>query len=293
MSLRLFSAVSAAALAAALATPASAQGVDQAAPVEAATASTATATGGQVFEPAYFAQYAPRNALDMVQRIPGFAITGGNDQGQRGLGQATQNVIVNGERLSSKSDSVEDQLRRIPSADVIRIEIVDGNSTNIPGLTGQVANIISKTSKGSGQFRWNTGFRAHNTEAQLYGGEISVAGSTGKLNYTVALTNANDRFGADGSVVLRDGNGEAYEKQYSQFVGKFDNPKLATTLAYDFGGGVQANLNLSTQTHWFDRTDPEIGYPVTGPAIRAITRTGRATKSVATSSSRSGREHSS
>ena len=44
------------------------------------------------FEPAYFAQFAPRSALDMLSRVPGFTISDG-DNG-RGLGQATQNVIV-------------------------------------------------------------------------------------------------------------------------------------------------------------------------------------------------------
>ncbi len=45
-----------------------------------------TAQGrGTVYEPAYFAQFAPRNALDMVTRIPGFVIT--EQRGSaRGLG---------------------------------------------------------------------------------------------------------------------------------------------------------------------------------------------------------------
>ena len=65
---------------------------------DAATAEDATpvanAPGGsaRTFDPAYFAQFAPRNALDMVSRVPGFTISDGN-QGQRGLGQANQNVI--------------------------------------------------------------------------------------------------------------------------------------------------------------------------------------------------------
>ena len=222
----------------------------------------------RVFEPAYFEQFAPRNALDMVTRIPGFTITGGNNQGQRGLGQATQNVIVNGERLSSKSDSVEDQLRRIPASDLIRIELVDGNTLDIPGLTGLVANVIYKSNGASGQIRWTTGFRPHNTEAQLFGGEISLTGSEGRLDYTVALSNPNDRFGADGPILITDGAGNLIEEQYSRFSGKFDEPKLATRFAYDFGGGVQANLNLNYAEDFLYRKEPEIGYPVSGPVRR-------------------------
>lgn len=253
---------SAIAIACVLLAPTALAAQDQEAEVAPATAAPGAA---RVFEPSYFQQFAPRNALDMVIRIPGFTITGGNDQGQRGLGQATQNVIVNGERLSSKSDSVEDQLRRIPATDVVRIELVDGNTLDIPGLTGLVANVIYESNGASGQFRWTTGFRPHNTEAQLFGGEISLTGSAGRLDYTVALSNPNERFGADGPILITDGAGNLIEEQYSRFSGKFDEPKLATTFAYDFGGGVQANLNLNYAEDFLYRDEPEIGYPVSGP----------------------------
>lgn len=219
----------------------------------------------RIFEPTYFAQFAPRNALDMVTRIPGFSITGGNNQGQRGLGQATQNVIVNGERFSSKSETVEAQLARIPAEDVVRIELVDGNTLDIPGLTGLVANVVYTSNGASGQFRWNTGFRAHNTDPQLYGGEVSMTGRSGALTYTVALTNNNNRFGADGPVLITDGDGNLIERQDTQFVGADDNPKLATTFGYDFGGNVKANLNLSYGEDFFYREDPETGFPAVGP----------------------------
>ncbi|MBW3167533.1 TonB-dependent receptor plug domain-containing protein [Qipengyuania flava] len=222
----------------------------------------------QVFEPAYFAQFAPRNALDMVDRIPGFSISGGNDQGQRGLGQATQNVIVNGARLSSKSESVRDQLRRIPATDVVRIEILDGNATSIPGLTGQVANVVYTSNGASGQFEWTTGFRPHNTEAQLFGGEISVIGSSGALDYTVSLSNENNRFGADGPVSITDRDGALIESQYSKLSGKFDNPKISTAFSYDFGGDVTANLNLSYGSDFFSRKEPETAIDSAG-----VTRT--------------------
>lgn len=264
------------ALTTALASPAfgqaDADGDDASAP-SAAPSEATVAQGARVFEPSYFTQYAPRNALDMVVRIPGFAIAGGDDNGLRGLGQATQNVIVNGVRFSSKSDSVEDQLRRIPAADVLRIEMVDGNTLDIPGLTGLVANVIYQSDGVSGQFRWNTGFRPHNTEAQLYGGEISMTGSHGALDYTVSLSNPNDRFGADGQVLITDADGALLERQYSKFSGKYDNPKLATNFSYDFGGGTVGNLNLSYGEDFLDRTEPEIATHADGSVRTRDSRT--------------------
>jgi outer membrane receptor for ferrienterochelin and colicin len=83
-----------------------------------------------VFTPADFTRFAPRNALDMLNNVPGFSIVS-DDQG-RGLGQASTNVLINGQRVASKSESVFDVLRRITSAQVERIEIVDGATLGIP-----------------------------------------------------------------------------------------------------------------------------------------------------------------
>lgn len=227
--------------------------------------SVLASTQGQVYVLADFAQFAPRNALDMVSRIPGFTINDGN-QGQRGLGQANQNVIVNGARFSSKSDSLRDQLSRIPADDVLRIEIVDGTALDIPGLSGQVANVVYTASETTGQFTWRGGFRAHNTEAQLYGGEVSVAGRSGKLGYTVALSNNNDRFGADGPVLITAADGSLIEEQYNKFSGKFDNPSLSANLTYDFTDETIANLNLSYGRDFFKRRETEAGVFATGLA---------------------------
>ncbi|TMM49086.1 hypothetical protein FEV51_04645 [Qipengyuania marisflavi] len=236
------------------------------------TAVSAAPANGQSYEPAYFEQFAPRNARDMVARIPGFSISDGGG-GQRGLGQATGNVLINGKRFSGKSESLRDQLSRIPAADVVRIDIVEGATLDIPGLTGQVANVIVNNTGASGQFRWNTGFRAHNTEAQLYGGEVSLTGKSGALDFTVALSNRNDRFGADGPNILTDGTGALIETQDTKFSGKFDNPKLATNFTYDFGGDVLAHFNASYGEDFFSRNEPETGFPVSGPVRTRDLRT--------------------
>ena len=230
-------------------------------------ANVADGTGqgrGTVYEPAYFEQFAPRNALDMVARIPGFVIT--QERGSaRGLGQASQNVLINGERLSSKSDSARDQLQRIPASDVVRIEIVDGTVLDIPGLTGQVANVVIERAGSSGQFRYTAGFRAYNAKPQLYGGEISLTGSSGKLDYTVALSNGNQRFGADGDVLITDGRGQLIETQATKFSGGFDNPQLSTRFTYKFSNSVLANLNLKYGEDFFFEETPELAVPLDGP----------------------------
>jgi hypothetical protein len=60
------------------------------------------ADGRTVYEAAYFAQFAPSNALQMVQRVPGFTLELGNQE-VRGFGQAAGNVVVNGQRPAPRA----------------------------------------------------------------------------------------------------------------------------------------------------------------------------------------------
>ena len=78
----------------------------------------------RVFVPEDFARFAPRSALDMAEQIPGFSIR--SDDGERGLGQANTNVIINGQRISGKSNGPVSALQRIPADEVVRLELVDG-----------------------------------------------------------------------------------------------------------------------------------------------------------------------
>ena len=75
---------------------------DNAAPATSTSETVAPATA-RVFTLTDFERFAPRNALDMLNRVPGFSIQGQDEEEGRGLGQASTNVLINGQRLSSKS----------------------------------------------------------------------------------------------------------------------------------------------------------------------------------------------
>ncbi|MEP1742915.1 MAG: TonB-dependent receptor [Kangiellaceae bacterium] len=102
-----------------------------------------------IYQVSFFQQYSPQNALDMVQRLPGFKF----DQGEnnRGFGGNAGNVLVDGLRPTSKSGGLSGALVRIPAALVERIEILRGGVA-ASEASGQsvVANIIKKTNQTSG-----------------------------------------------------------------------------------------------------------------------------------------------
>jgi len=211
--------------------------------------------GHVVYTPADFARYSPKTALDMLNNVPGFLINGG-DQG-RGLGQANINVLINGERLALKSESIFDRLNKIPADKVERIEIVDGASLRIPGLSGQVANIITRQGGLSGQFRWDTRFRPGYVEPEWLGGNISLSGSTANLEYSLALANENGRGAVKGPSDITDATGNLIEHRETHQSNVFDGPKVSGSLKWDAPGSAVANLNASYQRTYFDSTNSE------------------------------------
>ena len=221
--------------------------------------------GTRVFPPSYFAQFGPRNALEMVERLPGFQISGdggggggGGGSGSRGLGQADQNVLVNGQRLTSKSETVRDQLGRIPADDVLRIEIVEGATLDLPGLTGQVANVITSTTGMSGVFQYEATFRDNGTSPEWFGGEISISGQGGPLSYSLSLENNNSRFGGPATTLIVGPEGEILEFARGERVGRYDYPQLRGNATYRFSPAVTASLNGYIGHTFFSERENEV-----------------------------------
>ena len=137
-----------------------------------------------VYTPADFARFSPKTAYDMLVQIPSFTIRGADQE--RGLGQASENVLINGQRIANKQGGAIDHLQKIPAANVQRIEIVEAASLGIAGLSGQVANVVmADSSKASGQFEWRPDIRAHYARPNLFRGNISYSGKSGWLDYNL------------------------------------------------------------------------------------------------------------
>jgi hypothetical protein len=215
----------------------------------------ASSAGHVVYAPADFAQYSPKNALDMLNQVPGFSISGG-DQG-RGLGEASVNVLLNGERLELKSESITNRLQKIPADKVERIEIVDGASLRIPGLAGQVANIVTTIGGVSGQYEWDSRFRPGYVGPAWLGGNISVNGSTERLDYTLAVNNDIGTGAIKGPTVISDADGTLTESRHVHFRNRFHAPKVSGSLKWDGPANSVAHLNAQYQQTYSDNKDTE------------------------------------
>lgn len=96
------------------------------------------------YGPDFFATAHLDTAYDMILRLPGFTFDPGPTV--RGFAGAAGNVLINGQRPSTKTDTLTQILQRIPTSSVARIDVIRGGA---PGIDMQdrtiLANVIVKT----------------------------------------------------------------------------------------------------------------------------------------------------
>lgn len=222
------------------------------------------------FLPADFARFAPRSAFDMARNVPGFAIQEGD--GARGLGQADTNVLINGRRISGKANGPTEALRRIPLEDVVRLELVDGASLGIGGLTGQVLNVVTSASgQVSGQFRYNPEFRSFGTPARLLQGSVAIAGSGTKNEWNLALRNESNRRGNEGPEEVFDGSGALVALRDETVNVDTDRISLSGSFTRNADNGAILNLTGQTEGFLFREREVSLQRPPGGSLTRART----------------------
>jgi hypothetical protein len=202
------------------------------------------------FLPADFARFAPKNALEMLNQVPGFTIRAASVE--RGLGEATGNVLLNGERISNKSDDIFAQLQRVPASNVVRIEIRDGATLGIPGLSGQVANVVVKAARITGRYSYRPEVRQYFTDPILTRFDVSVSGERGPVEYTLAFENQVNHSGAGGDTVILNGSGGLIERREEVFTGKSRQPRVSGRFVFDGPEDSLGNLNLSLRALDYD-----------------------------------------
>ena len=177
------------------------------------TAPATQATRTTVYDAAFFAAYAPRNALDIVRQVPGFQLDTGNSD-VRGFAGAAGNVVINGARPSSKAESLDSVLAQIPARRVVRVELGSGSlyGSEYSGKS-QVLNVILSADGGfdatvTGSLRRRfTGLIIPNLSgsATLKRGNSTFSLSAGTENYDTV---------DEGTDILTDPfSGERFEKR--------------------------------------------------------------------------------
>jgi outer membrane receptor protein involved in Fe transport len=203
----------------------------------------AAATEGVISYPAsFFAGQQVANAQEMLGRVPGFSLDTGDSV--RGFEGAAGNVLIDGQRPTSKNDNLEEILRRIPVGAVERIDIIRGGA---PGIDMQgksvLANVIKKSGGGfRGLFAvaenhlWD-GRDMHAMRLELSGGDgVRTWEATARYGY------GNDDGGEFGPLLRVQPDGTI--SRHAQVKQESDGLQQTITAAYSrplFGGRVSVN----------------------------------------------------
>jgi len=202
------------------------------------------------FDASYFETFAPRTAADMIERLPGFQLTAGSDE--RGLGSGGANVLINGQLITGKGETPLEQLARIPATNIVHIEIVEGETLDIPGLDGPVADIVTRGGQTSGTWRWSPEFQPRN-KAALARGAIAVTRQSGEVTLGLGVELDQLRDGFYGPETLTRDDGTLFETRIEGVEIKGDISRATATLGWDGANARSANSKITVETFNFLR----------------------------------------
>ena len=208
----------------------------------------------QTYFPADFSQFVPRSALDLVKQVPGFNLDEGGDE--RGFGQADTNVLINGRRVSGKSNGPMEALERLSVDSVIRLEVVDGASLDIGGISGQVINVITAAEKKTtGLFRYTPRFRptGANSEERLREFTVALTGGSEDSEWTLQVANEQRIFSDAGDELVRDSAGDITDTRSERALNEFDRPSISGSYSYVTKNGSAFNLVAELNGNYSDR----------------------------------------
>ena len=215
--------------------------------------------GTSVYDAAYFAPFAPRTAYDIVQHVPGFQLDLGSTQSAtgsvdvRGFAGTAGNVVINGARPSTKAETVDITLQRIPAQRVVRVEVSPGDrfGSDYAGKS-QVLNIIMSDQSGidanvtAAAKRWFTGYV--NTDIQ---GSALIRRGASTINLSGGT--ARNRQLEEGTDVLTDeatGERVEFRRKHNSYFNR--DPYLSAAWGLEHGSANAIHLNARWQPSSFD-----------------------------------------
>lgn len=210
----------------------------------------------------FFASASPATAMDMINRLPGFSFDSGSSV--RGFGGAAGNVLIDGERPTSKTDDLESVLKRIPAGQVERIDLIRGGA---PGIDMQgktvIANVVRKTGAStSGVFVVVNGLIYDGRQEPGIRFEGTRRGNGTLLEGSLVIASYVDDGSGDGPYTLRDPAGVVLEKAKLNTEG--DGTQAVATGAYAFplaGGRFRVNARVMNDRFFYGERDNFIPGP--------------------------------
>lgn len=198
--------------------------------------SAAASEGAQAYPRQFFDRFNPQTALDIVERLPGFTFAADDDD-LRGFGAAAGNVLIDGERPSSKAGGIEDALKRIPASRVESVELIRG-SAGLTEAAGQavVANVIRKRGGTAGS--WELQIERNGNGRVYPRAELTIAKRLGAWDNSTKINGFWEEFPRIGPRIQRDADGTLRSSQAEDVSSVLTQGYLSTDADRTLAGGT-------------------------------------------------------
>ncbi|MEE8259005.1 MAG: outer membrane beta-barrel protein, partial [Sphingomonadales bacterium] len=199
------------------------------------------------YGPDFFAQHPNAiTALDIIRRIPaGNTILNSGDSGNRGFSSNDDRILINGKRLSGKSNDSQSALGRITIDKIARIDVIRGSSPDVKVSSQEsILNIILKDGAGDGgSGSWRFDAEVKHGPQVAFGGFLSYGGSLGSFDYFVSLESDPQNRQTIQNELFFDGM-SAFTSQLDEVIDRgARSNKFAGNFGYTFKGGQTLRLN--------------------------------------------------
>ncbi|MDE0801473.1 MAG: TonB-dependent receptor [Rhodospirillaceae bacterium] len=201
-----------------------------------------------VYDAEYFAPYNPITAEDMLNRIPGTEGLVGNfgnqQEERRGLRSNTDQILIDGKRLTGKENQSSSFLEKLPAKSVERIELITGNVRELDTDVGvRVINVVLKEGAGRASGVAQIGTFVFSDGAVTPMGSVAYSGSVGNLSYNASSQLRPAQSPTDVVDIIRSPSGgrvSVIEEERNQSQRQVD---ARGTLTYNWESGKTVQLN--------------------------------------------------
>lgn len=193
-----------------------------------------------VYDADFFQQFSPVSVNDMIDRIPGIGLALGNGgNNRRGLGGGANEVLINGQRITGKSNEGRSQLSRIAANQVDFIEIIRGTSDEIDVRGGgQVVNIVLLDAKSRSSIAAEINTDRLQDGTLQPGAKFSYSGQTGDFNYLFHVESEPRYRQRLGREVSRDADGKLLETRSEDNVRDQNEFETSMNIGYQFPNSI-------------------------------------------------------
>ncbi|NKB33195.1 MAG: TonB-dependent receptor plug domain-containing protein [Pseudomonadales bacterium] len=237
-----------------------------------------------VYEASFFAQYNPVTLTDMIRYIPGGESIldrrrgpggGGNF---RGFGSSDSQILLNGRRMSGKTNNMSTALARIQASQVQRIELIRGNAEGLDIRNdGTIYNVIllegAENSSSSFVDAGITDIDGMDSEPAIL---ASYNASRGPLEFGVSYQYENrPRLNlVDEDVLNPDRTPREFRHLFNAQTRR--NQIFTGNMAYEFQNGVIVQLNglISDNEQEYDRHEDQYLYGASGNLVPSAIEVG-------------------